>query len=168
MEAWSIGSYIRRTETNEKILWSHYFISNQTSLPQQKWQIHYSLIERYFAKPAQYTACTLIILALQTAARNKKKFLQRKKKQPLLCGKTAQLAALPGCLKNAMVWLNWLFVFWLFNLGCSWTTCSHAWADKQNSFVRVKKYIRYQCCHFSRFAARPSRFFSLLAGNFSI
>ena len=47
-------------------------------------------------------------------------------------------------------WLFWkryrlvllAFFFYLFNVRCSWTTCSHAWADKQKSFGRVQKYIR--------------------------
>jgi len=26
---------------------------------------------------------------------------------------------------------SFFFIAYLFNLGCSWTTCSHAWADKQ-------------------------------------
>jgi len=33
------------------------------------------------------------------------------------------------------------FVY-LFNFGCSWTTCSHAGADKQKSLDHVEKYIR--------------------------
>jgi len=35
-----------------------------------------------------------------------------------------------------------LFFLHLFSFRCSWTTCSHVWADKQKSFGRVKKYIR--------------------------
>jgi len=58
----------------------------------------------------------------------------------------SRLFQTPGKVNNlsAVVWLHWLFLFfvYLFNFGCSWTTCSHAWADKRKSFGRVKRYIR--------------------------
>ena len=40
-----------------------------------------------------------------------------------------------------VVWLHCFFLFfvYLFNFGCSWTTCSHAWADRQKSFGRVNR-----------------------------
>ena len=75
---------------------------------------YYSLIERYFAKPAQNTACTLINLALKTATRNNKKFPSTQQETAQLCGKSTLLATLPGCFKNAMVWLHWLFLFFSF------------------------------------------------------
>jgi len=42
------------------------------------------------------------------------------------------------------------------------------WVAKWSLHEKVENYRSNHCCHFSCFAARSSRFFSLLAGNFSI
>jgi len=89
---WSVGSYIKSRETNEKYRQSHYFKSKQTSLLQQSWQKLYSLIGKYLTKISEKTACTLIKLAQSSATA--KNFPHSTKKTAQLCWKTAQLATL--------------------------------------------------------------------------
>jgi len=82
---WSVGSYIKSRETNEKYRQSHYFKSKQTSLLQQSWQKLYSLIGKYLTKISEKTACTLIKLAQSSATA--KNFPHSTKKQPNCAGK---------------------------------------------------------------------------------